>query len=1146
MRTSFTAVLPCLLASALFAQTAPRPAELTTEHQTNPIGIPNSQPRLSWKIHSSRPGEVQTAYEIRAWRGDARDTGVPAGAGGPVPALWSSGKVVSDQSVLVPWGAPPLASATPVAWTVRTWDKNDQPSEWSERATFETGLLVPAQEWKGQWITSDLPRFDILEEPLAKAKWISPGSLASQAIGARLALTLPENAKVLSASLDANADGLLSLYVNGTATRQGPSSHTAPFHADFGTQLTPGKNTIALGAIAVRNARGGGRNALAAHGTIDLDNGSRVEFNTDGSWKMAIGPAGNWYAKDFDDSPWSADKAVGPYDASKPVPSADSTVGPGRYLRKTFTIAKAVAKARLYSTALGTYEAFLNGKRVNDQQLSPGWTDYYKRVMVQTTDVTPLLAQGNNTLGALVTDGWFCGRVSWAGLAQYARLSQRSLFNGQLVVTYTDGTSETIATDDTWQSAAGETVGSDQQLGEVLDHRKGGWDQPADAWKPVIVDSRITTNLVPQVGPPVRTLMELPPQKITKFGNMFVVDFGQNFVGHIRLAARGAAGTRITVQHGEMLNPGNGPDAGTIYNENLRQAISLDTFVLGGGGQAETFEPRFTFHGFRYAQITGYPGDITPADIRGIVVGSDTPDTGSFECSDADVNRLFQNVRWGQRGNYISVPTDCPQRDERMGWMGDAQAFAPTAARNSDVAAFFTKWLQDVRDEQHADGQFNNVNPAANQTQSYPVWADAGVVIPWEMYLAYGDKAFLADNYDAMCKWVDYGARTYPDLLRSGGVGDHLAPAGGRAGPGRGRGAPGGVPGAGGGTPSALLNGQTLPPMLSSLSDAPFYIAAPGGAGGARAPGAARGGFGGAGGAGGAGRAGFGGGGANPTNIVDTAFFAHSAWILSQAAAILDKPDAARYDKLFHDIADAFNKAYVQPDGSITAGTQTCYVLALEFNLLPENLRDAAAKHLTDDVQQRRHLTTGFVGVGLINPMLSRLGRSDLAYTLLFQDTYPSWLYTVKQGATTMWERWDGYTPETGFQASSMNSFNHYSFGSIGTWFYTGIGGIQFDPAKPGYKHFFLKPQINGKLTYAKVSCNSPYGLIVSNWRRDNDQYVYDVTVPANASASLTLPVLTPKVTGDSVGPSTGSGATSMFTLPAGTYHFSFPASDVQ
>ncbi len=1096
MKFSLPAVLCALaLPFAAHAQTSPvRLDSLTTEHEKNPLGIGVTQPRLSWKIISTRPGEVQTAYQVRA-------AATAANLAADKADLWDSGKVASDQSVLVPWGGKTLGSRAQVFWQVRTWDKAGQPSPWSSTASFELGLLDAANDWKGQWITVPLPHFDIEEVPLAKANWISAGSASNQAAAVRFVLNLPEDAKIRGATIDAIADGVVSLYANGKATLQGPTSHAAPFHADFGQNLQPGKNIITLGAAAVHFANTSERNAIAAHGVVELENGTRIEFNTDGTWKAFAFPptpprgaappvpgvTNVWFRPDFDDSAWAPATVFGLYTAAPLAGDNSSALGPGRYLRKTFTVKGPVAQARLYSTALGTYEAQLNGQPVNDHQLDPGFTDYYHRVMVQTTDVTKLLIPGKNAVGAILSDGWFAGRLGWMGLAQFKSVSDHPLFKAQLEITYVDGTTDTIATDGTWLGGPGEILGSDEQLGEVIDARKAvAWSLPTlddSGWHMADIEGILGIALDPQIGPPVRKLMELAPKKITRQGNVWLVDFGQNMVGHVRLSARGPAGATIEVTHGEMLNPD-----GTLFQENLRAAISLDQFILKGGAALETFEPKFTFHGFRYAAITGFPGELTADNIRGVVVGSDNLATGGWESSDKDLNQLFSNIVWGQRGNFLSVPTDCPQRDERLGWMGDAQVFSATAARNADVAGFFAKWMKDVNDAQNARGAYSTVAPRANQTDAFPVWGDAGVIVPWVMYNAYGDKKFLADNYDHMARWVDYLTNQSASCIVSiRGVGDHLAPA------------------------------------------------------------------------------------TTPDSIMDTAYYANSADIVAKSAALLGKTeDAAKYRQLHENIAAAFASNFIKDDGSITApggagrgraggfpgaapagpsnGTQTAFLLALKFNLVPKSLRPLVAQHLVADVEKNEHLTTGFVGSGQLCPALTDIGRSDLAWKLVLTDTYPSWLFSVKNGATTMWERWDAWTPEKGFQASSMNSFNHYSFGAVGYWFYAGAAGIKLDDASPGYKHFLLQPQMTNRLNYVKTSLDSPYGLISSHWHFEGDQLVYDATVPPNSSATLTLPAPAASIreSGQTVATTlldkaASNASSTVINLPAGTYHFAFP-----
>jgi alpha-L-rhamnosidase len=1021
--------------------------ELTCEHLRNPLGIGAASPRLSWKLRSDRIGEVQTAYQVRA---ATSPSGLEAGQ----PDLWDSGRIASDQSVLVPWAGKPLGSRSEVFWQVRVWDKNNQSTRWSETASFELGLLDAGADWKGQWITADLPRFVAASPSLAGADWITAAG-TNQTVALRRNVEIPPNARVRSAVAEISAEGGFTFYVNGRQARRAnnrPDGWKKPTRADFGTLLVPGTNVL---AIAAPSSHQGG---VIGHFLIELESGCRIELKTDGSWKAAPTPGSDWQTAGSNDGFWPGASVLGEYGAAPWGDFlTDNATGPGRYVRKTFVAKDHIIKARLYATALGVYEASINGQAVTDTLLNPGWTDYTRRVMVQTFDVTRLLSKGQNTLGAVLGDGWYAGRLGWMGLAQYGT---RPSFNAQLEITYADGTQETVASDGSWKAGFGEIVGSDPQWGEFIDARKAmpDWDRTAfddSAWTNATIEQS-SVALVPQLGPPVRKLLELAPRSITRLGDGWIVDLGQNMVGHVRLSAHGPSGTAITVRHGEALN-----SDGSLYTANLRPARATDTFVLKGLPGRETFEPHFTFHGFRYVEISGYPGTPTTNDLRGIVAGSDVPATGSFECSNAEVNRLYQNILWGQRGNFLSVPTDCPQRDERMGWMGDAQVFAPTAVRNADVAAFFAKWLVDVDDGQSQNGDYSDVSPRVARPQpAMPAWGDAGVICPWILYTAYGDKKFLADNYPSMVRWVEYCRRGARAFLRPGqGVGDHLNP-----------------------------------------------------------------------------------GVVTPLEVVATAYFANSAHIVARSAALLDKPgDAAVFDKLFHNVAGAFTKAYVASDGTIKGNTQTAYLLALQFDLVPAEIRPALARRLTEDIEKRGHLSTGFLGVGLICPGLTQLNRSDLAWQLVLNDAYPSWLFPVKNGATTIWERWDGWTPEHGFQDPAMNSFNHYSLGSVGEWLYSGAAGIELDETHPGYKQFSLAPQFTPRLSGLKASVDSPYGVISSAWHTDRDQILYDATIPPNSSAMLMLPFSPDNVRQSGTPVSNAGAAATRLPLAAGTYHFSFP-----
>jgi len=694
------------------------------------------------------------------------------------------------------------------------------------------------------------------------------------------------------------------------------------------------------------------------------------------------------------------------------------------YLRKAFDLNSKPQRAILYATALGLYEMHINGQRVGDHVLAPDWTDYRKRVRYQAYDVTGLLKSGPNAMGALLANGWFSGHIGNGGFEYFGK---SPAFLAQLEITYADGHTESVATDETWKSHPSPILSSDFMLGENYDARReiSKWDKPGlneSDWNPIVLRDESSRKLESQVMPPVRELCELKPRSIAEpTPGHWVFDLGQNMVGVVRLKVAASSGAEITLRHAEMLNPD-----GTIYTKNLRGAPSVDKFICNGDG-TEVWQPRFTFHGFRYVELSGLDHRPDKGAVTGIVIGSDTARTGNFACSDSRINQLESNIQWGQRGNYVSIPTDCPQRDERLGWMGDAEVFVRTATYNADVAAFFSKWLVDVDDGQNAAGSFSDVSPNTMGVNGVPAWGDAGVICPWTIYQVYGDKEILERHLPAMERWIDYLSQHSDHFIRD------------------------------------RDRGNDYGDWLSI--------------------------------------------GANtPKDLIGTAFFAYSTHLVARSCRALGRTEEAdRYDQLFENIKSAFNQRYVKPDGRIEGNTQCAYAMALKFELLPDALRPKAAQYLEDDIKAKGgHLSTGFVGVSYLLPVLTEAGKADTAYELLLQDTFPSWLFSVKHGATTIWERWDGWTPEKGFQDPGMNSFNHYSLGSCGEYLFGGIGGIR--PASPGYKTILIRPIIRDGLTWAKTTYNSIHGPIATSWKRDGNRIELQVSVPVNTTATVCVP----------------------------------------
>ncbi|HVX84948.1 MAG TPA: family 78 glycoside hydrolase catalytic domain [Phycisphaerae bacterium] len=750
----------------------------------------------------------------------------------------------------------------------------------------------------------------------------------------------------------------------------------------------------------------------------------RDQAGNEGGWsepatvEEGLLSAADWHAK------WI--RPAGP-----PDPQKESVAN----LRRSFPISKPIARARLYVTARGLFELQLNGQPVSSDHFANGFTPYLKRIDTLTYDVASLLRQGDNSLSALLGDGWYAGRFPFAAKTK-GFFGKNPALLLQLEITYADGTQDTIVSDEQWQGAFdGPIVSSSIYDGEDYDARR----QPSD-WKPVIADADLGPQaLMPKPFAPVRQTNTLSVQNITQpQSGHFIFDLGQNMVGWARINVPAEKDKTITIRFAEMLK-----DDGTLYTDNYRTAKSTDTYTAAQTGAIQ-WEPHFTFHGFRYVELSGLPQGATPRQdwVTGIVLHSDLPTIGSFASSSDMLDKLQSNIIWGWRGNSFDIPTDCPQRDERLGWTGDAEVFCPTAMFNTDAHAFWKSWLGSMRLDQLSDGAIPDTVPnvIANNNRS-PGWMDAATIIPWDVYVRTGDTEMLSQNYEMMQKLVAwYRAQSTDHLLPDiKGYGDWLQP-----------------------------YQQTPPIPGDSHSDRI---------------------------------------GDTPRPLLGAAFYAHSAQILADTARILGKTDDAhRYAAEAASVRDAFAKAYFDADGTekITPETQTAYVLAIAFHLLPDDLAPKAADNLVRMVHDAGdHLRTGFLGTPFLCAALDQTGHSDLAATLLFQQTYPSWFYPINQGATTMWERWNSYTKDKGFGDASMNSFNHYAYGAIGQWMYQRVAGLAPDPDHPGYKHFFIRPLFITQLNAAHAELDTPFGRASSAWTRDAAKISLDVTVPPNTTATI-------------------------------------------
>lgn len=691
-------------------------------------------------------------------------------------------------------------------------------------------------------------------------------------------------------------------------------------------------------------------------------------------------------------------------------------IGGDGLLRKEFHVTGRVVRARAYITALGYYELHINGKKIGNKVLDPAWTVYPKRVLYSTYDVTSDLKDGANAVGVMLGGGW---ATQEAGGPPYYK-QPALLF--QMNIELADGRTVSISSDTSWKTAAGPVVSDSVYNGEVYDARlaKPGWDTSGfddSGWAAAKQEQGTEGAISAEMMPPIRVTDTLVPRSMTNpEPGVYIYDFGQNFAGWATLQVRGPRGAKVQLRYTELIYPN-----GMINRQNLRAAKSRDIYILRGSG-LEKYEPRFTYHGFRYVELTGYTGTPSLDTIRGRVVNSDVRETGSFVASKQILNQIQHLIRWGQLSNLYSIPTDCDQRNERQGWMGDAQVTAEEAMMNFDMAAFYTNFVRDIHDAQMPDGEIPDTVP--HKYGSYPAdpaWGTAYPLLCWYMWQQYGDKRILQENYEGLKKYVAYlQSRAEDNVLRYSYYGDWIAIKH---------------------TPGALI------------SDSYFY---------------------------------------------------YDTEILSNIAKILGKTeDSETYANQAGVIKDAFNKTFFNSQASEYAnGTQTAETMPLFLNLVPEKERGDVMGKLTNDIvyEHNTHVTTGFIGVKYLLPVLTRYGRSDLAYELATQTTYPSWGFMIARGATTLWELWqDKIGP-------SMNSHDHIMLGSLSAWFYRALGGINLGPDGEGYRHIVVDPNMVEDLDWTSASIETVRGQVSCSWRKKAGSISMEVTIPPNSDATIVVP----------------------------------------
>lgn len=1019
-----------ILAGVLFGVCAlpalAAPVALRVNRLVDPLGVDDATPSLSWQSNATAKNWVQAAYRLEV-------ATTPELLRRGKADVWDSGRVASAESVGIAYTGKAMEARRRYFWRVRTWSSGGAEETSAENAWWETGLLQK-DGWSAQWVGADRSAERAL---LGRVQWIwLPGADARHVPGeqaAELRYTLHLDAMPEAVTLHVLTGGNFTAEVNGKET-----GHKVEWGAfdreDIRGALHLGENEIVIRTTA--------RGAKAPKTTADAVAAVLRVRGADGQTRDLVSDA-SWEARAGATAAWKPALVVGPLaslrvsvgsdrQVMEPVP--DRLTTDVALLRKQFAVTGKVQSARLYVTAMGAYRASINGQRVGATELAPGFTDFRKRVQYQVYDVTGLLHRGDNVVGAMLGGGWHGSPLLWSGVREFRG---PDLLRAQLVVTYADGKQTVVGTDRTWQGAQGPTTSSEIYGGERYDARMEvpGWDtasfKAGGAWLPVVegtvapaVQVTAQQDLPMHVAQTIKPLSSVALTVPSVAPGTLLLDMGQNMVGNVRLRVQGARGTVVRLQFAERLKPD-----GSVYTENLRDAEAMDEYTLRGGGP-EVWQPAFTFHGFRYLQISGLPVGAVAPTVMGEVINS-LPDQPAmrFTSSSALLNRMFELGLWGQRGNYISVPTDCPQRDERMGWMGDAGVFWRTGSYNFNVDAFSHKFMDDVSDAQTAEGVFPNIAPnlllVGPEAVGAPGWGDAGVLVPYATWMQYGDRKLIDEHWAAMQHWMQWIESKNPEWLRKNDLGPNYA--------------------------------DWLAPDPKT-----------------------------------------------PGDLVATAYWAVLARQMeAMARATGRETEAAHYAAAYDHIRAAYTSAYLHADGTVSGGTQTAYLLTLYAGMAQPEQRKGLTDRLVADIEAHgNHLTTGFLGTPFLLFVLDGEGRTDVAYKLLLNDTYPSWGYMVKKGATTWWERWNGDTGDPG-----MNSYNHYAFGSVMAWVYRRVAGIDTDAGGAGFHHLTIAPQVDPSLTHAHAEYDSAYGTVTTDWTyAAAGALQLTVSVPANTTATVTLP----------------------------------------
>lgn len=1035
--------------------------ELRCEHRENPLGIDVPQPRLSWSLKSNERGAKQSAYQIlvassaanlRANRSD----------------LWDSGRIASDATVLLPYGGKSVASHAQCFWKVRAWDQNGKATAWSEPAYWTMGILSPSG-WRARWIGLD---GQDMTNVLTGTSWIwfptgNPAvSAPVETNYFRRVVTIPAGRTIKQAVFQYTGDNEARGWINDNDLGARNNFKTVKWN-DITTRVEPGQ-TYAFCLTGINIGDAPSPAGVLELLTIEFTEGKPLVVQTDDKWKVSRTAPKGWNSPAFDDAGWVSAKVIG---AAGMQPWGDTRTAenrrlPARWLRKEFVVEQKVTRATVCFSGLGSSELYLNGDKVGDAVLSPALSEYDKRVYYVTYDVTKQLRRGANALGAVLGGGRFYSDRSkvYAGTVNFGW--PKMLL--QLRLEYADGSAGEIVSDESWKlSTDGPITANGEFDGEEYDARRefANWSKPQfddSNWQLAQAVGAPSGQLVAQMIEPIRVTQKLKPVGLTEpKPGTFVFDLGQNMVGWCQLKVRGPAGTTVQLRHAETTN-----SDGTLYMANLRGAQVTDRYTLKGQG-TEVWQPRFTYHGFRFVEVTGFPGQPNLDAIEGQVVHDDLPAIGEFACSNELINRIYHNIVWGTRGNYRSIPTDCPQRDERQGWLGDRSEECKGEAYLFNIAPLYAKWRQDITDAQKPGGSIPDVAPAYWPIYSDNVtWPSSAIITPSALERHFGDTMSLARDYDSSKQWIVYmlGFATNHIISRDS-YGDWCLP-------------------------------PEEPQLIHSKDPARQTDKA----------------------------------------LLATSYFYYDLRLMERYARSLGKSsDAERWATLAEQFKTAFNARFLNRErAQYDNGSQTACVLPLAFGLVPAEFQQRIFARLVDKIENetKGHIGTGLIGGQYLNRVLSDHGRADLAYRIASQRDYPSWGYMAEQGATTIWELWNGNTADP-----AMNSGNHVMLiGDLVIWFYEYLAGIAPDDAQPGFKHIVMKPHPVGDLKWVQAAHHSPYGWIKSEWRRDGGKFDWRIEVPANATATIQLPA----EAGDRL---TESGkpirtANRQLTIDSGKYHF--------